>query len=451
MSNLNRQKDKKPVRINKWRFFLLAVSLVFIQALFLCFSDVQMTHSTPIRSAPTLVATNSAKNSQKTQNLNRNETIGWRLPFNSTLATTASNHSEVSHINQVPLFVLHVGPPKTGTTSLQYMLKAYEKILLNDSYHYVGNAKIMGGFFTRCMKKMERKNHTKPDELCWENFIGVLEFHRKLGHNIILSNEVIGFHALRPFTWKLIHGYLGRWSRVQIVVSYRHLHNFIPSAHFELQKNQRWPGPPEYGKFVTPFTMFWNNSCNHSFVGPVPTPRAVMARFSAHYKVKILNVESHDQVSDFLCKILDRAYDTCAYHRTNSSIVKPPDLNQRDDGQLNYDSLALEAWRNNLLKNEQTRSYLRTKIKNFQEIQLGLTPSDFPLDCLDQHEEARLLEESLQHARDCGLDLDIETGKSIQSSFFKAKGTNKFCTINATLAFANETWQKFFADAKTVW
>ena len=206
-----------------------------------------------------------------------------------------------------------------------------------------------------------------------------------------------------------------------------------------------------FHKFVTPFTMFWNNSCNHSFVGPVPTPRAVMARFSAHYKVKILNVESHDQVSDFLCKILDRAYDTCAYHRTNSSIVKPPDLNQRDDGQLNYDSLALEAWRNNLLKNEQTRSYLRTKIKNFQEIQLGLTPSDFPLDCLDQHEEARLLEESLQHARDCGLDLDIETGKSIQSSFVKAKGTNKFCTINATLAFANETWQKFFADAKTVW
>lgn len=413
---------------------------------------------------PFLVSSNATDTVLYRIHVKTNESITLTPPSNSTIIvpsesppkTTKSVHFRYS-VNATtmkrshePVFVLHVGPPKTGTTSLQYMLKAYEQILIEDSYHYLGNAKAMGGDFTRCMNKME-KNSKKEDRKCWETFIGLLEHHRNLGHNIIVSNEVIGFHTGRPFPWRLIHGYLGNWSRVEIVVSYRHLHNFVPSAHFELQKNQRWPGPPEFGKFVTTFSHFWKFECNRTAVGSVATPGAVKARFSAaNYTVKMLDVESQDQISHFLCSILEGANRTCSLHSTNSSL-QPPELNQRNDGQLNYDSLALLAWQNHLLKNEQTRRYLRGKIKFHQEVTLGLSANDFPLDCLDSEQETRLLMESLQHARDCGLDANGEAGVILQSNFIHAKEKKKFCSINATLAFAEEKWQQFFAGAKTVW
>ena len=405
---------------------------------------------------PFLISSNSTDTVLSRIHVITNEHSASSIPSETTQRTTNSVHFRYA-VNDTtmkrsyePLFVLHVGPPKTGTTSLQYILKAYQQILVEDSYHYLGNAKAMGGDFTRCMNKME-KNRKEEDRKCWETFIGLLEYHRHLGHNIIVSNEVIGFHTGRNFPWSLIHGYLGKWSRVEIVVSYRHLHNFVPSAHFELQKNLRWPGPPEFGKFVTPFPYFWKFECNRTAVGSIPTPGAVKARFeAANYTVKMLDVESQDQISHFFCTILERANRTCSLHLTNSSL-QLPELNQRNDGHLNYDSLALLAWQNKLLKNEQTRRYLRAKIKFHQEVTLGLSANDFPLDCLDSVQETRLLTESLQHARDCGLDTNGEAGQIFQSNFIHAKETKKFCTVNATLAFAEEKWQHFFAGAKTVW
>ena len=442
MSNLNRN-EKNTVRIGYWTLKAMATIFVGLQICVIFYSSqAHVMQKSQHDSSRTLSVINSTKMNQQ-----------HNLPFNASAHQSTSLmvelNSEITNSRQVPMFVLHVGPPKTGTTSLQHALSAYQQILLQDSYHYLGDAKLLGGDFTRCLNKLE-KNHKKGDRLCWENFIGILEYHRKLGNNIILSNEVFGLHTRRPFAWNLLHDYLGHWPHVEIVVSYRHLHNFMPSAHFELQKNLRWPGPPEHGKFVTPITKFWNRDCSRSNIGIVPTPGAVLARFGAHYKVKVLNIESNDQILYFLCSILEGANRTCAYHSTNSSLV-PPALNQRSDGQLNYDALALMAWQNNLLKNEQTRRYLRNKIKNHQEVTLQKEPNDFPLDCLNLIQEQRLLEESLQHARECGLDTDGEDGTNLRLDFANAKAAHKFCSINATLAFADKNWQEFFAKAKTVW
>ena len=442
MSNLIRT-EKNTVRLGRWTLKAIATIFVGVQISVLFYSSQSQVIQKSKYDSSRMFSVANLKTMNQQHNLPFNAT-----DFQSTSFVVATN-TDISNTSQMPLFVLHVGPPKTGTTSLQHVLSAYQNILLEDSYHYLGDAKLLGGDFTRCLNKLER-NHKKGDRLCWELFIELLEYHRKLGNNIILSNEVFGLHTRRPFAWNLLHDYLGHWPLVEIVVSYRHLHNFMPSAHFELQKNLRWPGPPEHGKFVTPITKFWRRDCSRSNIGAVPTPGAVIARFGAHYKVKVLNIESHDQISYFLCSILEGANRTCAYHSTNSSFV-PPALNQRSDGQLNYDALALMAWKNKLLKNEQTRRYLRDKIKYHQEVTLKKDPNDFPLDCLTLNQEQRLLEESLQHARDCGLDTTGELDTNLRLDFAKAKAAHKFCSINATLAFADTNWQAFFAEAKTVW
>jgi hypothetical protein len=349
-----------------------------------------------------------------------------------------------------PLLILHVGPPKTGTTSLQHSLNLFQSELLQDGYYYMGNSSTVQDF-SRCMNRL--KNPKSKGTECWYDFAGTLERHRRLGHNVIASNEVISLHAqLNELFWKLLQDALRAWlPHVLVVVSYRHLHNFLPSTHFELQKNQRWPSAREKGKFVTPFVKFWKTKYNRDLQmsGPIPTPAAVLSRFrNSSYDVSILDIENKEQISEFFCAILTNAPTACRALRNQTSA---PQLNRNDGGQVNYDALALLAWQREFLKRDQTRRYLRNKIKDFNEKTMKRTPTHFPLECMTDLQEAMLWNESVVHAQQVGLPLDANMLKAMRQDFDRTKSKKKLCTINATAALEMPEWLDFFSKAKTKW
>lgn len=347
-----------------------------------------------------------------------------------------------------PLFVLHVGPAKTATTSLQYMLNQYEPLLLEDNYVYVGanSTSLSNPFDGRCLRRLK-----KGDSSCWKIFMSELETHRKQGHNIVLSNEVISLQAnTNEIVWDLLKAAIQPWMpNVRVIVGYRHLHNFVPSTHYELQRNQRWPSVKEHGKPVTPFTKFYEDLFNKEELisGPIPSSAATIRKFSEHYNVSVLDIESTEQVSEFVCRLLPNAKRACKQHQEQPPTM--PSLNQNDAGQVNYDSLAIVAFNNLVLKKEQTRKYVRAKVKYFNEVRLGNGPNDFPLDCLSPDQEKELLNLSIRHAKESRLPTIDE--EAIRKSFEKAKAKKKFCSINATLAYEIPEWKEYFGLAKTAW
>ena len=343
-----------------------------------------------------------------------------------------------------PLFVLHVGPPKTGTTSLQYMIESYESLLFEDNYFSTGNASFIDSFNV-CTRRVRKAGRVIE---CWSKLNGTLETHRSLGHNVILSNEMISVQTQAVDYWDLIVSLLEPWMpNVLVVVGYRHLHNFLPSTHYELQKNQRWPSSLERGKSVTPFVKFWNQNHGQDLLGPIPTPTTVIKQFrAAQYNVSVLDIETKEQIGEFFCGILPDAARTCQHH-----LSQPPArhvLNTNDKGQVNYDSLAIIAFTRHYLKKDQTRKYVRNQVKEFNEKGLKRGPNDFPLSCLNEDQQVQFLEESITHARSAGFS---NMDDNIRVDFAKARDKKKFCSINATVAFEDPVWKDFFMKAKTDW
>lgn len=343
-----------------------------------------------------------------------------------------------------PLFVLHVGPPKTGTTSLQHMIESYESQLFEDNYFSTGNASFIDSFnvCTRRVRKAGRNTE------CWSKLNRTLEAHRSLGHNVILSNEMISVQAQAVDYWELIVSLLDPWMpNVLVVVGYRHLHNFLPSTHYELQKNQRWPSSIERGKSVTPFVKFWNQNHGRDLLGPIPTPATVIKQFrAAQYNVSVLDIETKEQIREFFCRILPDAARTCQHHQSQPPVLHL--LNTNDKGQVNYDSLAIIAFTRHYLKKDQTRKYVRSRVKEFNEKGLKRGPNDFPLTCLTLDQQIQFLEESITHARSAGFS-NMEN--DVRVDFAKTKDKRKFCSINATVAFEDPIWTDFFMKAKTEW
>jgi hypothetical protein len=343
---------------------------------------------------------------------------------------------------KAPLLLVHVGPPKTGTTSLQHAISMYEPHLLEDNYYYTGNSAFIDSFNVCTRRMVSNPNATHE---CWTNIFNTTEGHRNAGHNLILSNEVIALRAKDKVHFDLFRGLVDPWMpNVLVVVGYRHLHNFLHSTHYELQKNQRWPSNRERGKYVQSFVNFWQENHGRDLVGPMPTPATAIALFrAAQYNVSVLDIETKEQITEFFCDLLPHANHTCHHHQ--SLPLSVPTLNAKDSGRVNYDSLAILAFQRNMLKKSQTRSYLRARIKKFNEDVLHHGPDDFVLDCLDSGQEELFLQESISHARAAGF---MNMDDAVRSDFAKAKETKKFCSINAWIVFHQKVWQDFFRGAR---
>ena len=351
-------------------------------------------------------------------------------------------HRPIEPVKNQPLLVVHVGPPKTGTTSLQHMIGVYEPQLMEDNYFFAGGSSFIDSF-NICTRRMVSSPNVTHE--CWTNIFNATEGHRKAGHNFILSNEVLSLRANDEQYFDVLRRVIDPWMpNILVVVGYRHLHNFVHSTHYELQKNERWPSLRERGKNVDSFVKFWQANHGKVSIGPVPTPAAVMAHFrNLHYNVSVLDIETKEQISEFFCRVLPNASHTCQYHKVQPPFI--PTLNTKDLGRVNYDSLALLAFEQKMFKKTQTRGYVRAKIKRFNERVLKHGPDDFVLKCLDSNQEEDFLQESMDHARAAGFyDLD----DAIRSDFAKAKEKKKLCSINAPVVFWQEAWQAFFRGAK---
>ena len=188
------------------------------------------------------------------------------------------------HTNR-PVLILHVGPPKTGSTTLQCTLESLRRELDQDGLAYIGRPECasMGidvdlrhkREFQRlesvlvtgydCQRQMNEWENQFQDlrqvsklPTCWEDLLQHLEGYRQEGKSVMFSDEAMANRLTRsvqyrpsiPYPWRTLRTSLEQrgWD-VRILLVHRPLYDYLPSVYVEQYKYgpnkirlQRWFG-----------------------------------------------------------------------------------------------------------------------------------------------------------------------------------------------------------------
>ena len=171
---------------------------------------------------------------------------------NTTHSTATTSPVAVKDpIDTRPWLVLHVGPPKTATTTIQDGLAlCAQQLARDDNWYFLGHSR-------QQVVVVDKNNETFTvgrlrDLDDSKTFRTELEQHHKLGHNVVLSAEQYTHrkHVANQFFYvdkfllpiEEFHDHKQESSsslepffkfRVKIVVGYRHLFELLPSRHHQ--------------------------------------------------------------------------------------------------------------------------------------------------------------------------------------------------------------------------
>eukprot|EP00977_Amphora_coffeiformis_P013470 scaffold3570_cov227-Amphora_coffeaeformis.AAC.4 len=384
-----------------------------------------------------------------------------------------------------PYFILHVGPPKSATTTLQTEMSKYGEYLREDNYAYLGqlmkkdaksifdhwHGPVLRALKNReCQRKVNRarlNGYEWPD--CWKNFLGLLKARRDEGRSIIYSEEdfAIKFVGMQggmgrsPIDWPSLQMALEEqdWEPV-IIVGYRRLYEIMPSA--KQQWDQWTPNsdllvkwPPE-GRTLQPlFPDVLSDPRLYDDYEPKWVPRTIQWSYTDHLvrmispylPVRLLNM--HDPLSirsTFLCRVIPHAPNACRQSQIDDA--EQEELHRNEEQSLFYDRIATEAAdRKWFDKSKFSRHQVGLALRDYFENERESNPHNLPLICPNATQLESLLERSLTKEQQI---LTPQVAESMRdehiAGFWKAVTKNKFCWIDVNKTLEDPHWRQFFSE-----
>jgi len=406
-------------------------------------------------------------------------TVSPRQQVYTTTSTSSDGRMPLK--TNKPFLVLHVGPPKTATTSLQTEFTQLNATLALDNYLYAGryyhpdfDGKLNKfvpnredtrlGEIVRDMFKPSNCNQTKTRQNLVECVTALKKELDSLSNttglrNILLSDEGLTKSFQDPEFFVALRDAIGQDWDVIIIVGYRRFFEWLPSDMFQRYRMDKdrgennwknnWPsqnGPGEKVTLLLPFYYTMWSELGHIFAN------TVLESVGDAFPVKILNLHANDTGSlrsQFLCDALPNAPQSCKESRTldvqNDSIV----MNDAKAAlHVNYDMLAVGAAELGLIDvNQHKRKFIREAIRNYTEVYLGQGPWDFALKCPSQKQFDELLEMTLDLEVKClGKEMAEQMESLTRSAFESNVQSGMFCEIDAEATVLQEPWKTFFAQ-----
>jgi len=332
---------------------------------------------------------------------------------------------------EASLFILHVGPHKTGTTTIQNSLDS-NPVLENDNYTFIGMRnppKRRDKFGVRTGLHAFREAKTKEflDNLSQglkearTNLIASSEDFSKMLHSV--DNEGNHFFTLLKETLT------GR--QIHVAVGYRRYHEWLVSLY-----NQQQRGRDRRQSFVE-----WYRDSNSfdEFKDSYQTYIGMKKHF--HY-VSIINVNSpKDLMTDVYCSIIPNATHSCTWAKkkaleaaggihANPSVPLWPRTIADEASILGLTSVSREALQKCIVKFACDINYT------------------LPLTCLSHVEEQEILAKTIKYEKAMVPEFyESPLGEKILlEGFEKAVKHKKFCSVNKTHVFQDEQWLSFFSE-----
>lgn len=363
-------------------------------------------------------------------------------------------HAQTTHsLYRQPRFILHIGPHKTATTSIQCALYQYRKDLQElDSILYLGKVdekfcqvRADGGK-TGQDERVRKMESCFKDEKCWQGLEGEWGSHRANGVDLVLSKEGISDWASanhskvewRQQFWPKFIQALDGWN-VTVVLTYRPYFEWLPSAfnqhshHMRLQARQPFPKSHEpMGTFGETLVRI----LDENLLAPYPFVDEILTfSFPSSWNIRVVNLhETGDVVKAFLCETLV-AEGTC----TKYQAVPPSRKSPAED--LAYDYLNIQALRWGWIQETHKRGALMRSTRNFVKHTLRSNVLDYPFDCPTNQTMKKLLERSITLEKNI---IGFADSHDLSTKFWASTG--RLCTINAKKALlANKTlWMNFY-------
>jgi len=394
--------------------------------------------------------------------------------WNGIHRAMATNFSK----NNKPHLIIHLGPTKTATTTIQVELTKFQNALEKDNYVYLGKyqpgssglgvksriLEIMQN--QKCQQKVHQARFAgeeRPE--CWKEMVNLIQEYRTNGTSIIMSAEGFSFTLTdiqdmgrQPIDWAALHEDLGADWNIVAIVAYRRFMDWIPSAR---QQRDRW-GPmrktptliqwPPKGKHLQPLfpaVLDWppisGIQPNHTMAWYHYDTEAVLDMIKPHVQCRIFNMYMSQSIrTNFVCNMLPNAYKSCQV-----SILKDQeegsDTSYNSEQSLYYDAVATAAAEKGLLKDYElyARHNVATAIQVHQEQQLNLTSHDFATRCPPNRQLELLLQASLN--KEAKIMPGLFSEEQHRDLFWQNVANGKYCWVDVKTVLKLDEWKEFFA------
>ena len=383
----------------------------------------------------------------------------------------AANISIGTNITSFTNLIIHVGPVKTGSSSIQCNLQV-NPYLRRSSYKYMGRREIQCSPYPKGLQMQNkfmnlqsfydqyiRRGWLENDNPAHQKYVqefkhGMVERHND-GINTILSAEE--FCLLLPINngsdeekyfdnrWKEFARLLNHVKEQDISfrVFYRHYFDWAVSEYTfcELWKKPKSFKDKELLSILDAEHMHTVGGCN-----PFKTWTFIKSKLALFNRttVEVFNFYGKgDLAQRFICS-LPNADEACeGSKKIKLDVARPTDVDK-----LHADRIATGAWKQERFSNasavKHRREYVQEMVREYVTIEKNMTFLDLPLDCLDKHKLADLLDISIQIGKE--MLGDVHDVESMMTMFESHASRKKFCSVNVTAVLLDSSWQQFFKN-----
>lgn len=381
---------------------------------------------------------------------------GSDIDNKASQVTVTSGHWEYDERNEIANrsnFVVHVGPHKTGSTTIQFGMAGMKKWLVKDSYTLIPQNQSPRG----------KDAHQIPFP-----FVDIVKEQEQngQGNHIFLSSEYLQSLPKQSCqAWrKLILTDKGefKWN-FEVVIVYRRLHSYLPSAWNQRFKHVR----DEQGQVKRLGHFNWPGIYGDTEILSLEewiTMNPIMLHHTAHQAytawrqcfktARIRGVNFHakgDLFTNFVCKAVTGANHTCSgLANISADGTRGEKAKSNPSVNLDYDMLATRAYGHGLIGKDLTRHKVVQAIENF----VKKANVSLPMKCPNATVLDRIYEQSLEAekwASSLLLNDDAPLTNHDMISEFNTDWNitveqQKLCSVDAAKALKQDLWIDFFGE-----
>lgn len=389
-----------------------------------------------------------------------------------------------SQTTREPYFVLHIGPQKTATTTIQCALHRLNENLANeDSYYFVGKTCPDASHRLRNNETAIQGHHLlmglnggNPQTRGYIGLKSRMDYHKSRGNNIIYSNEAFANHMVdQNATWEVFRTLFVGW-KVRIVIGYRHYFDWIRSLYYQQfldakKYNRNWPNQgkgkahPSFLKYLDYHLRHWE--ANDQSVDGGHSAHALghhltvsaYKKFSPYFDdVQIFNLyEDGDLATNFVCNMLPDAENTCNILRSKGqdagTSAEAKGLVKRVSKSFDAQRISEAAYINGYFDTSSSKEEI-VKMVEAKIEKVGLNLSSRLMACASPALEARFLDASIAYEKEV-LSIDhknmemqrLDTAIDAHIGMFQqSKAEGRFCEVDTKLLLSDKRWRKYLSE-----